>query len=166
MTDHVVLVSGIQRSESDMDVNRVILFSDTVHHKLLSRMSCALQQVLVNYLFYMQYCVQALFPSPLMRETYVVLTLRRQVLIAHSSHHHTQSSTHIWAPYGYRLKIAFHKKEFPPVTPEQMFFSTYHTAGAVHTVGTMETVNESQSLLFKELSVKRQKARQFRVVDL
>ena len=52
MTYKVVLVSGVQQSESVIPIHISILFFHIGYFKLLSRFSCAIQQVLLNYLFY------------------------------------------------------------------------------------------------------------------
>ena len=54
---NVVLVSGVQQSESVIYVNISILFSHLDHYKQLSRFSCAILQVPVNHLFYTVACM-------------------------------------------------------------------------------------------------------------
>ena len=57
LTYNIVLVSGIQQSQSVMYINISILFSHICYYKLLSRFSCAIQQVLINHLFYTVVCI-------------------------------------------------------------------------------------------------------------
>ena len=58
---NVVLVSGVQQSDLVIHTHISILFGDSISHigyyKVLSRVPCAIQQVLVDYLFYIQWCV-------------------------------------------------------------------------------------------------------------
>ena len=48
---NVVLVSGVQQSESVIHINMSVLFSNPGYYKLLSRFSCAIQQVLISLSF-------------------------------------------------------------------------------------------------------------------
>ena len=55
---NVVLVSTVQQSESAINIHISPLFgfpSHLIHHRTLSRVPCAIQQVLISYLFYTQY---------------------------------------------------------------------------------------------------------------
>ena len=51
---HAVLVSGVQQSESVIHIHISILFSHIGYYGILSRFPCAIQWVLVSYLFYIQ----------------------------------------------------------------------------------------------------------------
>ena len=57
MIYNVLLVSGVQQSESVMHINISIFFSHIGFYTLLSRFSCAIQQVLVHHLFYTVVCM-------------------------------------------------------------------------------------------------------------
>ena len=57
MIHNVVLVSGVQQSESVIRIDMFILFPRVGYYKLLSRFSWAVEQVLVNHLFYTVVCV-------------------------------------------------------------------------------------------------------------
>ena len=57
MIYNVVLVSGVQQSESVIHIHISTLFffrlfSHIGHYRVLSRVPCAIQQVLISYLFY------------------------------------------------------------------------------------------------------------------
>ena len=54
---NVILVSGVWQNESVMHINTSILFPYLGYYKLLSRFSCAVQQVLFNYPFYTIVCI-------------------------------------------------------------------------------------------------------------
>ena len=64
----VLLASGIQQSESIINISNLLLllFSHISHHRVLSRISYAIQQVLISYLFINIYCllVQSLQSCP------------------------------------------------------------------------------------------------------
>ena len=47
-----VVVSGVQQSESVIHIPTLRFFSDIGHYRLLSRVPCAIQSVLISYLFY------------------------------------------------------------------------------------------------------------------
>ena len=68
MAYNVVLVSGVQQSESVIHIHISILFPHIGYYKLPNRFSCALQEVLVNHLFYavvcVCYCHPPNFPPP------------------------------------------------------------------------------------------------------
>ena len=74
MIFNVVLVSGVQHSDSVIHIHILIffrLFSHIDYYRILSRVPCAIQKVLVVYLFYIQYCVYMfvnpkllIYPSP------------------------------------------------------------------------------------------------------
>ena len=69
---NVVLVSAVLRSESAICIHISPFFfgfpSHLGHHRALSRVLCAIQQVLIRYLFYTQYqqciCVNPHLPIP------------------------------------------------------------------------------------------------------
>ena len=54
MIYNVVLVSGVQQVESVMHIHIYSLrfVSDIGHYKVVSRVPCAIQEVLISYLFY------------------------------------------------------------------------------------------------------------------
>ena len=55
LTSSVAFVSDVQQSESVIQI--LILFAHVGYYKLLSRISCAIQWVPVNHLFYMVMCM-------------------------------------------------------------------------------------------------------------
>ena len=67
-----MFVSGVQESESVMHIHISSLFrffSHIGHYRVLSRVPCTIQQVLISYLFYIQSCVYVsrslpVYPSP------------------------------------------------------------------------------------------------------
>ena len=68
---NVVLVLGVQQSESVIHISTLFFrfFSHIDHYRVLSRVPCAIQQVLISYLFYIQQCVYVnpnltVYPSP------------------------------------------------------------------------------------------------------
>ena len=70
---NVVLVTGVQKSESVIYIYIYPLFfrffSYTGHYRVLSRVPCAIQQVLISYLFYIQQYVYvnpnlSIYPFP------------------------------------------------------------------------------------------------------
>ena len=65
---NIVLILGAQQSEYVHSFLR--FFSHIGHYRVLSRVPCAIQQVLISYLFYIQQCVYVnpnlpTYPSPL-----------------------------------------------------------------------------------------------------
>ena len=69
---NVVLVSGVQQSESVIHTSTLfqILFL-YMYYRVLSRVPCAIQQVLISYLFYIQQCAYVnpnlpIYPSPVL----------------------------------------------------------------------------------------------------
>ena len=57
---NVALVSSVQQSESVIHIHISLFFrffSHIGHYRVLSRVPCAIQQVLISYLFYIQQCV-------------------------------------------------------------------------------------------------------------
>ena len=60
MTYNVVLVSGVQQSESVIHMP-IPIFSHIGYYRLLCSFPCAIQYVFVNYTFYIQYV--HIFPS-------------------------------------------------------------------------------------------------------
>ena len=57
MISNVVLVSGVQQSELVIHIHISTVFflrffSHIGHYRVLSRVACAIQQVLISYLFY------------------------------------------------------------------------------------------------------------------
>ena len=67
---NVVLVSGVQQSDSAIYIFFFRFFSLIDYYKILSIFPCATQQVLVGYLFYVQQCVCVnpkllIYPAPL-----------------------------------------------------------------------------------------------------
>ena len=57
---NVVLVPGVQQSDSFIHINISILFQILFHigyYRILSRGPCAIKEVLVDYLFYIYQCV-------------------------------------------------------------------------------------------------------------
>ena len=52
MIYNVVFILSVQQSESVMLITISILFSHIGYYKLLSQCSCAMEQVLINHLFY------------------------------------------------------------------------------------------------------------------
>ena len=64
---NIVLVYTVQQSESTICIHISPLFLDFLlnlgHHRALSRVPCAIQQVLISYLFYTQY-QQCVYVNP------------------------------------------------------------------------------------------------------
>ena len=59
LTYSVVLLSGVQQSQSVLQIHLSILFRFFPHigcYRILSRVPCAIQQVLVTHAFYIQQC--------------------------------------------------------------------------------------------------------------
>ena len=65
LIDNVVLVWAIQQSDCYTYSSFLGFFSHVDYYRILSRVPCAIRQVLVGYLFYTQYCVYVnlKFPS-------------------------------------------------------------------------------------------------------
>ena len=60
MIYNVMLVSAVQQSESVIRIHISLFFrfpSNLGHHRALSRVPCAIQSVLIRYLFYIQQCI-------------------------------------------------------------------------------------------------------------
>ena len=72
----VVLISGVQHSDSVLHVCVYSFFFSLIgYYKTLSTVSCAIQQVLVGYLFYIVQCVYAnpkllIYPSLTLEVTF------------------------------------------------------------------------------------------------
>ena len=74
LTHNAVLVSGVQQSEAVIQLRMYTypfpfgFFSHIGHYTVLSRLPCAIQQVLVTYLFCIQQCIYVnpnlIYPSP------------------------------------------------------------------------------------------------------
>ena len=66
-----MLLSGVQQSESVIHTYLLFLkfFSYIDHYRVLSRVPCTIQHVLISSLFYIRYCVYVnphlpIYPSP------------------------------------------------------------------------------------------------------
>ena len=61
MICNAVLISGVQQSESDTHKNISFRFFPHIgHYRVLDIIPCAIQYVLISYLFYIQYCVYSI----------------------------------------------------------------------------------------------------------